>query len=130
VQLAIGDLLGDSRVVAFPEDRDLVTALGEVAVDAVRRDVEHAVVEPADADIAGIVDVAHRVGRIGLDPVDPLAVLAPELNRVLDRGLVHRLVLGVVDIGALGPIRADGDQFVAHGHPPNFRFSSANRVTR
>jgi hypothetical protein len=36
--------------------------LAEMAVDAVGRDVQHAVMEPADADVAGIVDVAHRRG--------------------------------------------------------------------
>jgi len=118
VQLAIGDLLALRRIVAFPDDRDLVGAPGEMAIDAVRRDVQHAVMEPADADIAGVVDVAHRAGAVGLDPIDPLAVLAPEPDRVLHRRLVHLLVFGVVDIGALGPLGADGDQFIAHGILP------------
>ena len=117
MQLAIGDLLALGRVVALPDDRGLVATLGEVAIDAVGRDVQHAVMEPADANLAVVIDVAHGAGAVGLDPVDALAVLAPELHRILDRGFVHRLVLGVVDIGALGPIRGNGDQFVAHGVP-------------
>ena len=46
-----------------------VCALGEMTVDAVGGDVQHAVMEPADADIAGIIDVAHRIGTVGLDPM-------------------------------------------------------------
>ena len=82
VQLAVGDLLRFGRIVAFPDDGDLVGALGEVPVDAVGRDVQHAVVEPADADIAGVVDVAHGARTVRLDPVDALAVLAPELDGI------------------------------------------------
>ena len=118
VQLAIGDLLRFRRIVAFPDYGDLLTAPGEVAIDAIRRHVQDAVMEPADANIAGVVDIAHRARAVGLDPVDTLAVLAPELDRIGDRGVVHRLVLRLVDIGALGPVRADGDQFVAHEIPP------------
>ena len=39
-------------------------------------------------------------------------------GEILDRGLVHRLVLGVVDIGALGPLRADVDQVIGHRFLP------------
>src|SRR5258708_5422033 len=90
-----------------------------MAGDAVGRDVQHAVMEPTDADITGIADAAPRAGTIGLDPVDTFAVLAPEFGRVVDRSVVHRLVLGFIDIGALGPIRADGDHLIAHGFLPN-----------
>jgi hypothetical protein len=121
VQLAIGDVLGLGRIVAFPDDRRLVGALGEMPVDAVGRHVQHAVVIPADMDVAGVVDVAHRPVAVGLDPVDALAVLAPEFGGILDRRFVHRLVFGVVDIGALGPFGADVDQFIGHRSlPPAF----------
>ena len=51
VQLAIGDLLVLGRVVALPEDRDLVGAVLQMPVDAVGRDVERAVLEPFDGDV-------------------------------------------------------------------------------
>jgi hypothetical protein len=47
-------ILRDSAgIVAFPDDRDLVAAGGEVPVGAVGRDVGDAVLEPADRDLAG-----------------------------------------------------------------------------
>src|SRR5207342_1320037 len=106
------------RIVAFPDDGDLIAAFGQMAVDAIGRHVQHAVVIPADVDIAGVVDVAHRARTVGLDPVYALAVFAPERGGIPDRSLVHRLVLGRIDIGALGPIGADVDQFIGHGFPP------------
>ena len=63
VQLPIGDLLRLVRVVAFPDDRDLVAALGEMAVDAVVGDVERAVLEPFDRDVAGIEGGVLDLGR-------------------------------------------------------------------
>src|SRR5262249_45112918 len=90
--------------------------LGEMAVDAVGRDVERAVLVPFDRDgvgrVAGVLDPG-----VGLDPVDALAVLAPELVRIVDGGLVHRLVFGVVRVGALAPL---GRAFVnLLGHVPS-----------
>src|SRR5262249_40832102 len=96
------------------DDRDLVAALGEMPVDAVRRDVEHAVLVPFDRDVVRIVRGVLDLG-IRLDPVDALAVLAPERVRVADRGLVHRLVLRVVHVGALGPVGRDVVNRLGHG---------------
>ena len=60
VQLAVGDVAGDVRVVALPDDRGLVAAGGEMAVDAVGRDVELAILEPFDRDVVvverGVLD--------------------------------------------------------------------------
>jgi len=81
VELAIGDVLGEARVVAFPDDRGLVGPGREMAVDAIGRDVELAVLEPFDRDVVvverGVLDLGE-----GLDPVDALAVLAPERVRI------------------------------------------------
>ena len=88
-----------------------------MAVDAVIGGVQDAVLEPFDRDIArrvgGVLDLAE-----GLDPVDALGLLGPELVRVGDRGRVHLLVLGVVEEGALLPFRRDVVDFLGHPDPP------------
>ena len=75
VKRAVGKRRVLGRVVALPDDRHLIAAVREVAVDAVGAGVERAVLEPADVEVVGlegdVLDLA-----IGLDPVDPLAVLA------------------------------------------------------
>jgi hypothetical protein len=63
-----------------------------VPVDAIVGNVGLAVLEPLDRTLAGeggVLDLG-----VGLEPVDPLAVLAPELVGVLDAFLVPFLVLG------------------------------------
>ena len=95
VQLPIADVLGDARVVALPDDRRLVAAGREVPVDAVRRDVELAVLEPLDRH-AVVVERRVLDPGVGPDPVEPAPVLAPEGVRVGDRVGVHpRVALGV-----------------------------------
>ena len=84
-----------------------------MAVDAVVGGVERAVLEPFDRDVARVVgrvlDLAER-----LDPVDALGLLGPEPVRVLDRALVHLLVLGVVDEAALLPLGRNLVNLVGH----------------
>ena len=93
----------DSRgVVALPDDRGLVAALVQMAVDAVGGDVEHAVLEPFDRDVAGREGGVLDLGE-GLDPVDALGLLGPESVGVADRARIHVAVFGLVDKGALGP---------------------------
>ena len=106
VQLAIGDMLRFGRVVALPDDRHLVAARRKVPVDAVIGDVGRAVLEPADRDLAWSESRVLDPG-IGLEPVDPLALLAPEALGVPHRGLVLCPVAGLVDIGAAGPFGRD-----------------------
>ena len=96
VKLLVGDIFGITRLVALEDDRGLVAALLEMAVDAVHRDVGDAVLVPFDRDLVGIIRAVHHFGK-RLDPVDPLAVLAPEGVRVVKRGLVHLLIFGLVD---------------------------------
>src|SRR5690606_30545571 len=76
VKLAIGDLLVVVRIVAFPDDGDLIAALVEMAVDAVVGDVGLAVLKPLDRDVA----LERGIGalRIPPEPVYALAVLARE----------------------------------------------------
>ena len=117
VQLPVGDLLVAGRVIALPDDRDLVAALGEVAVDAVGADVERAVLVPFDRDVtrdrSSVLDLGVR-----LDPVDPLADLAPEAGGVVDRALVHLLVLRIVDKGLGGPLRGHCVDLLRHARAP------------
>ena len=53
VQLPVGDLLVLGRVVALPDDGDLIAARRQMPVDAVGRHVERAVLVPLDGDVAG-----------------------------------------------------------------------------
>jgi hypothetical protein len=57
VQLLVGDFLVVLGIVAFPDDRGLVAALLEMAVDAVEAGIERAVLEPFDRDVARRVGV-------------------------------------------------------------------------
>ena len=47
-----------------------------------------------------VLDLVER-----LDPANPFALVGPEAVRVRDRTGIHILIFGVVDEGALGPIR-------------------------
>ncbi|VVM58611.1 hypothetical protein PS639_01157 [Pseudomonas fluorescens] len=91
MQFAVGDVAAFGRVIPFPNDRDLIAALGQMTVEAVVGHVEGAVGEPLDVDMV-IVErrLLHRGER--LDPVEALGLLAPEAVRVDDRLLVHGLV--------------------------------------
>ena len=77
MQLAIADVLRLRGIVALPDDRGLVAALVQMAVDAVPGDVEDAVLEPFDRYIAGrkgrVLDLGER-----LDPADAFGLLGPE----------------------------------------------------
>ncbi len=125
VQLLVGELLVVLGVVAFPDDRGLLAALGEMPVDAVVGDVELAVLEPFDRDVVGseggVLDLAER-----LDPVDALGLFGPEAVRVLERARIHFLVFRLVDEGALGPGRRNVIDLVGHRTgPPSPRLSAA-----
>src|ERR1700676_2915172 len=77
VQLPIGDVLRLRGAVALPDDGGLVAALVEMAVDAIPGDIEDAVLEPFDRDVAGskgrVLDLGKR-----LDPAYALALFGPE----------------------------------------------------
>ncbi len=78
VQFAIGDVLSRGvRVIWFPDDGGLVTACGQMTVDAIGRDIQNTILEPLDVDIAwfetGVLDLCE-----GLYPVNALRFLGPE----------------------------------------------------
>lgn len=82
VQFTVSDVAVFGRVVAFPDDGQLITALFEVAVQAVGGNVQSAVGEPFDIDVVvvkgGLLDLGER-----FDPVDTLGLLAPEAVRLI-----------------------------------------------
>ena len=116
VQLLIGDLLVVLGIVAFPDDRDLIGARGQMPVDAVVGDVGDAVLVPLDRDVAGVADVLD-LGRC-LVPVEALGLVLPERARVRDRALVHFEVASLVDEGALLPLGRNVVNLVGHRFLP------------
>src|SRR5207342_964189 len=95
VQLAIRDALrGGVRIVGFEDQRGVVAARGEMAVEAIDAGVEHTVVVPADAEIVGVeADVADARGR--RDPVDALGDIAPETFWIAQGRCVALRMLGI-----------------------------------
>ena len=88
MQLAIGDGVAVGRLVAFPDDGDLVLAGGQVAVDAVGRDIQNPVLEPFDAEVILVEGDVLDLGREGY-PVPTLGHLGP-----VGFGIVARLDAG------------------------------------
>ena len=88
MELAVRDGALLAGIVSLPEYRDLVAPGGQVTVDAVHRHVRGAVVVPRDRHLARR-ERCRLNAAIGLEPVDPHAVLAPEPDRVLDGAGVH-----------------------------------------
>jgi len=80
MQLPIGDVLRFGRIVAFPDDGGLVAAAREMPVDAIPGDVEDAVLEPFDRNIAGRERRVLDRGE-GLDPADAFCLFGPENRR-------------------------------------------------
>src|SRR5437870_1730949 len=90
-----------------------------MAVDAVVGGVEGAVLVPPDRHIAGERGVAHLGER--LDPVDALAVLAPEPVGVGERAFIEPEIFGLIDL-ADPRVRRDRDQVpLGHRCPPPIR---------
>ena len=87
VQFPVGDGFVLVRLIALPQDGDLVPARFEMAVDAVVAGVQGAVVEPADMQIGCIVGDIPNV-CVGLDPIDSSAMFQPEPLWILDRTAV------------------------------------------
>ncbi len=98
VQFTVGDLAVFVRVVAFPDDGDLVAAGLEVAVEAVVGDVEGAALEPIDMQVI----LVERPVECGVPFLEPgqvfFGLLAPEAGGIIHRALVHFLVLLSGDI--------------------------------
>lgn len=52
MELAISDVFALAGVVAFPDDRGLVAALVQMAVETVGREVQGAIFIPFDGDVS------------------------------------------------------------------------------
>ncbi len=96
VEVAIGDL-GHRSVVGLENDRDLLgIAVRKIAIEAVVRDIELAVLEPFVERRLGLVERF----RERLVPQDLVArVLCPEAGEVLGGVRVERVEVGLLDVG-------------------------------
>ncbi|MCY1231738.1 hypothetical protein D9M72_441980 [compost metagenome] len=95
VELEVGDLLVDIRVVPLEDNRSPIAVGLKMAVNAIIGDVREAVLEPFNRDVSGerrVLDLC-----VGFEPVNPLSVLAPELIRIADAFFVPPFVLGFID---------------------------------
>ncbi|MNH19281.1 hypothetical protein D3C79_790090 [compost metagenome] len=114
MQLAIGQLAILGRVVPFPDDGDLVAACRQMAIQAVGRHVEQAILVPLDGDVARIVGGVLDTG-VGGHPVEDLALLPPEGVRVLHRRQVHGFITFLVQQGVATYVGLDRiDLALAH----------------
>src|SRR5579863_9767982 len=98
-------------------------------VDAIPGDVEHAVLEPFDRNVAGreggVLDLGER-----LHPADALSLFGPETVGVADRARIHFAVFGIIDPGARGPIGRYVVNFLGHFDPPPMRPVDASTASR
>src|SRR5215472_4554843 len=113
VKLAIGNVFAVFGVVALPNDRDLIAALGDMSVDAVGGNIEHAVLEPAHVKILCLPGNVTYL-REGLDPVDPRGLFLPEIIGIFDRLVIERGIVSRMDEAALLPLFGDRDDRIAH----------------
>mmetsp|Transcript_27214 Transcript_27214/g.49756 ORF Transcript_27214/g.49756 Transcript_27214/m.49756 type:complete len:380 (-) Transcript_27214:71-1210(-) len=127
VQFAVADVLCPVlRAVGFPDDRRLLAARLKVPVDTVGGNVQRAVGVPVDRDIPQRVVDIFDLG-VGLDPIDPLALLAPERIRIGKGSRIHRVIFCRIHMGigrhiggwgigfAVGHGRSSGDRLVDYG---------------
>ena len=97
MQLPVGDFLVFGRIVAFPDDGDLIATGGQMPVQTVFTDIQLAAFKPADVAF-GEVPIQNLVPALG--PGNELiSLLGPKAFGVIDRALVHRQVLIIVDPG-------------------------------
>src|SRR5690606_27960555 len=105
VKLAVGQRANRSgRIIGLPDDGRLIPSLCQMPVEAVRRQVERAVIEPADSETrfveAGVLDPGERP-----DPIDPPRLLAPKAVGVLDGAAILVLICCFVDQRVFCPLR-------------------------
>src|SRR5262249_15672299 len=100
----------------------------EMPVDAVRRDVERAVLEPF-YEYVGIFERSVLDDGVGFDPVDAFAFFAPELVGLRDAFLVELLVFVLFEERAVLPlfrylVGVDVLDLLHHRSPPPWASAS------
>src|SRR5271165_150859 len=83
VKLPVCDFEIEIGLVAFPDDRHLIRARSEMPVHAIGADIESSVLKPLDRKVMGIERGVLDL-RKGLNPIDSLALLAPETFGIAD----------------------------------------------
>ncbi len=116
MQVFIGDMFGNGRIVAFENDRGLITAFCQMTIKAVGRNVQRTVFIPFDIKVLGVKADILDLGK-RLDPVDAFAMFAPEAFGVFDRLLVHGVVFCLVDQRALRDVVGYGINVRRHMWP-------------
>ncbi len=81
VELAVGNGSPRARLVGFEDDRGALAPLGEVAVEAIDRQVKRPVCEPFDVEIFFIERPVAGLGR-EIGPVEPPRLVEIEAVRV------------------------------------------------
>ena len=107
MQLTIGHMEADIRVVAFPDDRRLIAPRRQMAVQAGDGGVQGSVLEPFDRDIAleaGVLDLGRR-----LHPGDAGRFLAPIAVGIGCGLFRQRLIPGRVHMSLRREVRQYGE---------------------
>mmetsp|Transcript_11019 Transcript_11019/g.14093 ORF Transcript_11019/g.14093 Transcript_11019/m.14093 type:complete len:565 (+) Transcript_11019:300-1994(+) len=117
VQVGIGDRLRRLvGIIRFKDDRGLIAAGFQMAVDTVGRHIERAVLKPFDVHSTGRKGGVLHLGE-WLDPVHTLPMLPPKPLRIRHRGRVHCFVFGSRDDGVFCQLFGRGECGVRHSGP-------------
>ena len=115
VEFPIGQAAGQGRLVALPEDGGVVATGLEMPVEAVVRDIQHPVCEPADPEI-GLVEGDVLDVRRRREPVQPPRLFGPEGVGGFAGGDAGGVVSRTRHPRALRPFGRDGVKVgIAHG---------------
>jgi len=104
------------RRIGFPDDRGLIAARRQMAVDAVGADVQHAVGEPFDAKV-GLGKAAFIGAGRRRDPVEPLRPFQPIGVGIVNRAGIIGSARGLVHQRILGPIFRHREKIIRHRAP-------------
>ncbi|CQR22456.1 Uncharacterised protein [Yersinia enterocolitica] len=118
MKLFVCNSFGLIRIIAFPDNRSLITAFCQMAIQTVCCKVQCTIFKPADTDMAGIKrGILHRFIRF--NPINNLAMLTPEFIWVLHRLLIILMILFWVYQGMLCNCSWNRVlMYLAHHHSP------------
>ena len=109
VQFPVGDLPVYGRIIAFPDNGDLIAAGWQVPVQAVVSNVQLRAAEPVDVHLV-VIPVLHLV-PLARPAYEFFRLFGPESIRVIDRSRVHGGILPFIDVGGAGKRRRRGIDF-------------------